>query len=241
MNDSELDDMLNKWEAPEPGPALRSSVKNAFVEAGPSRRRLRWPSWHIGKGLFGMAAGAAAFLLVVGVAFPSSVGITPSPALHAPYLVTSKQVTFNSDGSRGDETTRRGYNYKGAEIVIDEQNPNQPIHEFFMNFHIGMRMLFMRVLPGVAIHESPENDRKFAQYVRAGCVDSGDEVLGHDTILGHPVVMVRGSGKDWRFTGWRAPDLGCFTLKARGEDPLPDGNFRLSWEREAVNVTMTNR
>ena len=58
MNDTELDDMLNKWEAPTPRAEMRERVKAGIV-ATPKREKRRFFAPVGWKGLFG--CGCAGF------------------------------------------------------------------------------------------------------------------------------------------------------------------------------------
>jgi hypothetical protein len=238
MNDTELDDMLNQWDAPPVPASFRDKVR-AGLAAGlgrPVRRRFTWHSWHVGRGLFaGMAAGAALFLFVMAQAFPQSL-VSSSPVLGYPYLVRSNVISYSPDGSWRVESTRMSYSYKGSEIVMTESHPGNPLEDWLMGFHNGFHYVLLRYVPGLVMPESAARDAWFSAYVQAGCVDKGENVVGHETILKHETTAVQHIDPDgWRGTVWRAPDLGCFALETKSEEPVP-GGYRVTRQRGAVMV-----
>ena len=171
------------------------------------RRRFTWPSWHVGKGLFaGLATGAAVFLVVISQAFPQVLSPSlSSPMEGFPYFVMSKVVAYADDGSSRTEATLVSYSYKGAEIVLMETHPGNPVQEFFKSFHLGIHNLLLRYVPGLVMPESSAKDAWFSAYVQSGCVDKGDIVVGHETILTHATTEVQQNDPDGsRWTAWRA-------------------------------------
>jgi hypothetical protein len=241
MNNTELDEMLNQWDTPPVPPALRDRVRAGFESwrNQPRRRRFAWPSWHVGKGLFaGIAAAAVLFVVVMAQAFPQSFGLgPPSPALQPPYVVVSNVFAYESDGSSRIDAQIRSTSYKGMEIVLDEKHPDNPIEEFLKNFHNGMHLTLLRYVPGVVLPESSARDARFSSYVQSGCVEQGEVLIGHDTILGHATnVLQRTYPNGGRWTVWKAPDMGCFGLRSKSEEPAAGGTLRLARERDAVQV-----
>lgn len=240
MNDTELDEMLNQWDAPTVNKSLREKVRAGFgaLRERPRKRWFAWPSWHIGKGLLaGMAAAGVFFLVVIAQAFPQSFGFGgASPALGFPYFVQSQVTVYAEDGSSRIDAIVRSYSYKGMEIVLDEKHPDNPIQEFIKNFHNGVHYTLLRYVPGLVLPESSAKDAWFGAYVKSGCVDKGDVAVGHETILGHATTLIQQTYPDGRWTAWRAPDLGCFTLRTRMEEPLPVGGYRVTRQRDALGV-----
>jgi hypothetical protein len=241
MNDTELDDMLNQWDAPPAPPSLREKVR-AGLALGRGRKRIgerfAWPTWHVGKGLFaGMAAGAVVFLFVIAQAFPQAMGMSvPSPVLGYPYLVRSNVIAYAPDGSWRVEATLFSYSYKGSEIVVTETHPGNPLEDWLMGFHNGIHYALLRYMPGLVVPESAAKDAWFSAYVQAGCVDKGENAVGHETIRKHETTVVQHIDPDgWRGTVWRAPDLGCFALETKSEEPVA-GGYRLVRQRGAVMV-----
>jgi len=239
MNDSELDDMLNQWDAPPVPSSLREKVR-AGLALGRKSSGKRWftlPSWHIGKGLFaGMAAGAVVFLFVIAQAFPQALG--PSSTVRPfPYVVESNVVAYGDDGSSRIDATLMSSSYKGTEIVLTESHPGNPLEGWLMVFHNSIHLALLHYVPGLVMPESAAKDAWFSAYVQAGCSDKGDNVIGHETVLKHATTAVQRTDPDgWRGTVWRAPDLGCFALRRKTEAPSPGGGFRLVSERDATRV-----
>jgi hypothetical protein len=238
MNDTELDEMLNQWDAPAAPASLREKVR----ASGPERsvkRRFAWPSWHVGKGLFaGMAAGAVLFMVVMAQAFPQSFGMGgPSPVIGYPYFVESNVTVCPDNGSSHIDAVVRSFSYKGTEIVLNEEYPALSLQEILMGFHIGIHQVLLRYVPGLVMPESAAKDAWFKAYVEAGCVDKGENPIGHETILRHATTAVQHIDPDgWRGTVWRAPDLGCFAMRYRNEMPVAGGGYRVTKERDAVRV-----
>lgn len=240
MNDNELDEMLNKWDAPPVRAELRKNVQAGFTATKSSPRRwFSWPSWEGGKGIFaGLAAGAAVSLVVISQAFPQALNLSSSsPMIGFPYFVKSNVVAYANDGSSRLDATLLSYSYKGSEIVLTETHPGNPVQEFFMNFHIGIHNVLLRYVPGLVMPESAAKDAWFNAYVQSGCVDKGDVVVGHETILKHATTAVEQNDPDGsRWTAWRAPDLGCFAMRTRTEERLPGGAYRVRTQRDATQV-----
>jgi hypothetical protein len=234
MNDSELDEMLNQWGVPPVRAGLRERVQAGIVMA-PRRRYFPWVGW---KGLFaGIATAAVLFLVICTEAFPDVLG-SPSPALRPPYVAISNVTAYAQDGSSRLESTVYSYSYKGTEMVQFEEDPGDPIHQAIMSFHLGVHRYLLRFVPNLVMPESSARDVWFSSYVKSGCVDKGDVVIGHEQLLAHQTTVVQGVGDGWRWTGWLAPDLGCFALRTRNEEPLARGGYRLTKQRDTVVVTV---
>jgi len=232
MNDHELDEMLNQWDAPTPRPELRERVRAGFVP-GPRRRYFPSIGW---KGLFaGFATAAILFVVVTAEAFPDVLG-TPSPALRSPYEAESKVTAYAKDGSSRLESTIFSHSYKGTEIVQAEFDEGVSLLGAIKAFHLGIHELLLRYVPNVVMPESSARDAWFSSYVKSGCVDKGDAVIGHERLLAYQTTVVQSIGDGWRWTGWLAPDLGCFALRTRNEEPLAGGGYRLAKQRDTVRV-----
>jgi hypothetical protein len=106
MTDTELDEILNRWDAPEAPASLRRRV-----QAGLTPGSRRWfASTPIGwNGLFaGTTAGVILFLLVIAQALPQSLG------LRTGYIIESETVRFAADGSHG----LGGHSTKSVRIAV---------------------------------------------------------------------------------------------------------------------------
>lgn len=233
MNDIELDEMLNQWGVPPAGAELRERVRSGFV-AGPKRRRRYFPliGW---KGLFaGVAAATVLFLVVTAQAFPDFLGMA-SPALRPPYMAISSVVRYATDGSSTHGPEIFSYNYKGTEIIEQENVQGNPFMGVVLAFHLGVHRMLLEFAPNLVMPESSARDVAFSAYLKAGCVNDGDVVIGHETLLAHQTTVIQ-HVRGWRWTEWRAPDLGCFALRRRNEDLVAGGGYRLTEQRDTVRV-----
>jgi hypothetical protein len=183
----------------------------------------------------GVAAAAVLFLVVCTQAFPGVLG-TPSPALRPSYVAISNVVTYAKDGSSRLESTEYSYSYKGTEIVLMQDSPDDRIHQAIMNFHLSIHRIMLQFMPNLVMPESSARDAAFTSYVKAGCVENGDAVIGHDTLLAHQTTVIQHVRGGRRWTEWRAADLGCFALRRRNEDSLAGGGYRLTDQRDTVSV-----
>ena len=213
MNDIELDEMLNQWGVPPVGAELRERVRAGFV-AAPKRRYFPSVGW---KGLFaGFATAAIVFMVITAEAFPDVLS-SPSPALRRTYLAMSNVTAYAKDGSSRLESMIYSYSYKGTEIVVMEEEPDDPIHQAIINIHASMHLLLLRFAPNVVMPESSARDAWFSSYVKSGCVDKGDVVIGHEKVLGYETTVIQNS--------WR-----------RLESPVSGGGYRVTKQRDTVRV-----
>jgi len=129
VNDTELDEMLDKWPAPPVPASLRENLRAAFaatLEQKPLHdRRTRWVTkWLPGprKSVFaGSALGAALLLLIVTQALPQ-----PLPPENIPYTVDSEFVRYTDEGSPAVEMYLTSYTgQNGAEALVSRSLPNQ--------------------------------------------------------------------------------------------------------------------
>ena len=225
MNDTELDDMLNKWDAPPVPRGLRERISQE-----PSRRKFRFrlPSGLI----FGLAAGAAMFLLAVGIASPQSFGHS------IPFTVDTEVIDYQKDGSSHVYEYATRYIVDGREMTLSSSFPGDPLRTAHMNL-IGTvgRLLYQISSP---FRDTSGTVAARAMRIKEGCVLGGSIPIGKETILNHEttIIQIDGSPEKVRFTQWMAPDLSCFTLKFREEKVLSDGTFRLTSEWHALKITM---
>jgi hypothetical protein len=254
MNDTELDELLNKWSAPPAPASLRESVRAGFV-ANPERSPglLHWITAFVPTVKKSLVAGAilavGALFFVVALAL-SQTHTMVAPPVGVPYIVDSDVVQYADDGTSSVEEHRGSYNDKGREIGVYHVYPsflNAIRHALTTVGSVVGRL----TLPFIV---SPELLKKFesaarvsagsehgyalgsgAALINAGCVYG--PVVGHETILGHPTVAVQPDLVD-HVTLWMAPDLGCFALRITVEEQRPDGTYRLVTRKQALKVTM---
>ena len=240
MNDTELDELLDKWNVPAAPASLRERVRAGFA-AVRERQTItgRFMGWQpvfaavARKSLLVAACvGAGALLFTVSLAFPQ----TP---VRAPFTVESELVTYGKDGSPGGPMRIDSYSDHGREVVLSRWYPGNPL-----GTALSRLLEFWRahMLPFAVSGERMEQSEKIqagraAALMQAGCLDG--DLVGRETILNYPTLKVEiHPGGRVRATAWRAPDLACFALQTTTEVQLPDGTFQLVLKREALKVTV---
>jgi hypothetical protein len=163
MNDTELDDMLNKWEAP---PVPRDLRQRIQPDRTP-KRKFRVPSGMF----FGLAAGAATFLLAVGVAAPQTFGLGPTPR----FILMTETIDYKDDGSSAIQEYRRSTAQNGKEIIIDRRVPDS----WFMTMHMNFFDAVHRLL-GLE-HSAP---------VDPDCSVKGSSVAGTESVMNYNTVVL---------------------------------------------------
>jgi len=130
VNDTELDEILDTWQAPTVPASLRENVRAGFAANLRQKplhdRRTHWiGGWLPGprKSLFaGAALGTGLLLLIVTQALPQ-----PLPPENIPYTVDSEFVRYSDDGSPSVEMYLTSYtNQNGAEALVSRSLPNHP-------------------------------------------------------------------------------------------------------------------
>jgi len=257
MNDTELDEMLNRWTAPPAPDTLRDSVRAAFP-AGQERWILaRAP--RAGKRMLAAAMlGAAALLLVVAQARPGA------PPARIPYSVDSEFIRYADDGSPSIEMYSSSYELDGAEILRSRSIPRSPFGTAIGRALDATLPLWSRLMARVTVdgktlerlrRRIPHTvgaisgceasclvlERQFFARASAGvdtaCVDG--KIVGRETILNYPTAAVQPHmGGSVRMTWWTAPDLGCFSLRITAEEKRADGAWRLVSEKRALRIDM---
>jgi hypothetical protein len=242
MKDTELDQLLNTWDAPPVPASLRADVLVGF-HSRPERRKFR------GVRVLTTAAGIACFLLAVTLALPQTLSLI-SPTVRAPYIVDSDIVRYGFDGTPSVELSLGSYNNDGSEVVVYEV-----AHSLLPAIKLGLQAIGPVVgrltLLFVVSREQAERDKLIAHVsagfegywlgssaalIRSGCVNG--PVVAHETILNHQTIEVRQFNDRQRMTLWMAPDLGCFALRLTREERRSDGTFRLVLKKQATKVTL---
>jgi len=260
MNDTELDELLNKWSAPAAPESLRERVTAGFRPAA-ERRKFRW-SW--GKSL--MAAVVVAMLLVIVTqAVPQTV-----PEVHRPYVVLSEFSRYAKDGSAEVQMYSTSYNDEyGREIMVARHLADNPIHDVLartldavseatapVRFRLarlspqGAEALDRRaaIRPGPLVNTECAEKTCITGVGHFGLQGAGNPAMGcvngpvvdRETILDYPTVATQLplDGNRVRRTLWMAPALGCFALKVAVERQMSDGSFRLMSGKQAVKVRL---
>ena len=212
MNDTELDEMLNQWKAPEPGAELRGRIRGMQ----PRGRRFAWPSWHLSKGLFaGVAAGAVMCLFGIGVAFPQVFARSG-----VRFDLISESGVYSDDGSFTVREERVSTAVHGKEIILKRNIPN--------NVPMSLHMRFFDM-----IHRWLGMDQPGPESITSDCVVPDATVIGHETVIGYQTTVLRYPD---HYREWRAPDLDCITMKWVVEKPTANGGFRITSERRPLTV-----
>jgi hypothetical protein len=259
MNDTELDDLLDSWKAPEAGESLRRSVKSGF-HGRVERKKRRWMV-----GLVPAFLGVAALLLVVTRAAPQTVKLNGHP-----YTVVSEFVRYAEDGSASVDMYGTSYNDKyGREILLARHLPDHPFSDLMarmldaanrisgpIRIHLlahsagGAEIMAKRAaagpLPIVSTDCVGDECLSVAYFVlpkaagnpAIGCTDG--PVVDRETILGYATVAIQlpVDGTRMRRTVWMAPALGCFAMKIATEREMANGRFRLVSGKQAVTVRL---
>jgi hypothetical protein len=174
----------------------------------------------------------------------------PAPDKITPFVLETEVYGFENDphGGLGIKTTfaRRS---DGAFVRVENVGP----------LKLGITGRMIRFMDGRSVTVvnafkmkttwSPvrvdQLERFNAQRLRGSpdCLRTAGEVrIGADTLAGQFVVVVRndqlGGSYVRRVTDWRAPELGCQTLKYRVEDQKADGTWRLMTEGRLVSLKL---
>ncbi len=243
MNDEELDLMLEAWTLAPPLPSLRERVRAGFP--GPSLREqlLRFVPVEIGKFVFGGSVVAAGLMLVAALGF-SQPSRTFAALAGIRFTVDSVSKVYQPDGTVVTiEAT--SYLFRGDMITLAESKPGDLW--WTMAHHVGnaIQYLTVQIAPSLVTPEETEIEKRHhADFVQAGCVTSGEKVVGYETIAGYRTVKVVRSMRPLMSSGaktlwladWRAPELSCYRLADTAENEFADGTIRLVLQEKALRV-----
>jgi hypothetical protein len=247
MNDQELDDMLNQWDAPGVPPSLRENVRAGFrQQASRAIRVIPRPHFPLLRVAFALA-GVVAVLLLATAAFPQVGRMLSSEPI--PYSVDSEFVNFHKDREPRAYVTATTYSRNGQEVVLTWSMPDHP---FAAPIHRALSGLITLVHGSHGTADAADATATIgcrhnclgleseslgpaAQLLSNGCVTG--TVVGRETILGHATVGVQrpldGGG---RGTFWLAPDLGCHSLRTSIEWQAADGQYQRTTEKRALRI-----
>lgn len=242
MNDTELDQILNGWDAPPAPVSLRASVQAGFARYTRSKT-----SFGLRKMLLVVAALGIAGFLSIALAFPQTFQL-----VSIPYTVESECIQYSPDGSPAVRMNLTSYNQNGSEVVLESSLPGNPLGTMVRRALDAAGSLLSKITLPLVVNEdileriktrariSTGFEQQYvgdaAALVRAGCVNG--PVIGRETILGHSTVAVQNSADHRRTTLWMAPDLSCFALKITIEAQRPGGAYRLLSTKQALRVTL---
>lgn len=266
MNDTELDEMLEQWEAPPAPVALREKVRAGFgTQVVPVAAARRWRTAFlpgIRSTLFAAAiAGVGAFLLLVTVALSQT-----APPEKIPYTVDSEFIEYGDDGSQAVQMYLTSYtDGTGGEALVSRSMPGHAIETALgRTLDATLPVLGRLLLPHGISREQLEKMKKSRPpgigfitgcaegtcltinryYFRRAQVgeDSeclADPVVGRETILGYPTIASeRYLGARQKLNLWTAPALGCFALRMTSETRGGDGAFHLTTVKQALRVAV---
>ena len=219
MNDTELDDMLEQWKAPEPRAELRERVRRQQ----PRKWSFAWPAWHLSKGLAaGALVGAAICFIGIAAAFPQVL----APA--ARFNLLSEYVDHEDDGSSIIREYRASTAHNGQEIILERSNPDN----WLMNLHF---LLFDNVHRLLGISEAAPAS------MASDCSFPSMSVIGYEMTLNYRTTVQRTvNGDGSRYTEWRSPDLDCIVMKYIADKPAASGQFQMTKERRPMAVRINH-
>jgi len=242
MNDEELDLVLEAWTLAPPLPSLRERVRLGFPAPSLREKLLRFVPLGIGKVVFGGSVVAAGLMLVAALGF-SQPSRTFAALAGIRFTVDSISTQYKPDGTT-ITTELTSYLFRGDTIPLAESKPGDPW--WTMAHHAGnaIEFLTIQIAPSLVTPEETEIEKRHhADFVQAGCVTSGDTVMGYETIANYRVVKVvshmrlHGSGaKTLWLADWRAPELSCYRLADTAENEFTDGTIRLVLQEKALRV-----
>jgi len=244
MNDSQLDNLLNQWEPPQPSPSLRQALSRECA----ARCTPPAPRWHFFSAyraaLAGSALGLGAFLCIAIIATPQT--FSPSAV---PYTVESRCILYNPPQKQGffngprQEMIMYSFSRKGREVLLSGSSPGHPLENLILHIGFTISSRFGGLLGMTPPEKSASFSAGFTQWfigrseelLNRGCAIG--TVVGKPTMLGYKTVAVQINFPEHRMNMWLAPDLGCFAMKLKLEDLQPDGTYVLRNEKEALKVT----
>jgi hypothetical protein len=243
MNDTELDEMLDRWQAPAMRESLRESLRAGFI-ATPRRanrrgllRRIMAAAPRIPvRRLAVVAMSAAAILFALIQVAPRTVRMA-SPGFRIPFYVEFDFYSNNRSGQYRSRITSFPWGVQEINMTIVESRGSllDPVRKIAGS----IRTQFVLAMPSLVLPKHPPMTEPawFAGFVRSGCTERRT-VVGHETIAGYETTVTESPSPKGRFKFWMAPDLACFTLKMTIEERQPDGSYRFLGHKEAVRVTM---
>jgi hypothetical protein len=229
MNDTELDEMLDRWQAP----AMRESVGDDVWARVPKRRTARVRVMRIAVATL----AAAAVLFAVIQVSPRTVRMAP-PDFHISYYVEFIFTRFGANGSVEYQSRHTAFPYGGILINMSVTQIDDSVFSKFREIAASIRTQFVLAVPSLVLPKQPPMEKPvwFDDYVRNGCT-RGMTVAGHETVAGYPTTVIVGESPVSRMKVWLAPDLQCADLKMTVE-VREGGGYRMVSRRDVIKVTM---
>lgn len=238
MNDTELDEILDRWEAPPMRESLRDDVRREFVRTSRHPERFALTRT-IAKRIAIVTTCAAGLLFAIVQVAPRTIR-GASAEYHIPFYVQYVFERYARDGSREYQSVRTAFPYAGTEINMSVVDSHSALLDPFRRIGASVRTQIILAMPSLILPKQPpmQEPEWFAGYVRSGCSERRT-VIGHETIAGHETTLVESTTPGGRMRFWLAPDLACFALKMTTESKEQDGTYRLESLKKTVRVTMT--
>jgi hypothetical protein len=221
MNDQELDHILEAWTLTPPSPSLRGRVRAQYRDKPPRR----FP--------FGGLAIAAAVFLISILAFSQTSKIMSGFA--GVTFTVDIERTFYKDGTV-THTLETCYQFGGMLMRVAKM----PCFSKSRNLIDAVEFITLEIAPSVLLRpKTPREAADSQSYIRAGCIQSGETVMGYESVAGYPTVKILSDASPAgrrRVTVWDAPDLGCFPLRMTIEEASPGGKIQLRQHYDALAV-----
>ncbi len=221
MNDTELDEILDRWSAPPAPASLRERVSAGFTTPAAWAGRRTTFARRARKGLLSVAfVVLGALVLVVIQAFAQTLR-PATPSVQVPYVVESEFVQYASDGSPKVAMHTTSYSRDRSEVLLSRTFPGNPMGTAVVStFDVLMRQAQAHLWRGPTPQLTPEMEEKL-RAARAnpnsiglifGCGQptclftsrygfqgmggeatgcAQDGIVGHETILNYPTVAAQ--------------------------------------------------
>jgi hypothetical protein len=246
MNDQELDEMLDRWEAPPMRDSVRENLRIRFAatakradKAAFARRMIAAAAQlPLRRLAFGTVSAAVVLFALIQV-FPQTIGMAP-PGFRIPFYVESEFVRYTDAGVAGRPSRITSFPYAGHDVIMSVWTTGDSLLDALRGIAGSVQTKFVLAIPSVVLPKQapmPE-PAGFAGFVRSGCAE-GKTVVGHETVAGYETVIVQSEAAGRRTRIWMSPALRCFALKLTDEVEQPDGSYRLRLRKETLKVTMT--
>jgi hypothetical protein len=232
MTENELDELLNEWEAPPMGSAVRARLQDRFGKR-------RSPVWKRRAGRIALAALAiAAVLFAVIQVRPQTVRMATA-GFRIPYYVEFEFERYADDSSAPHHSRIAAFPYGGYEIAMSVTETDHSWRDPIRKLASSIRNQFVLAVPSMVLPKQAlmAEPAWFAGFVASGCSE-GRDVVGYEKVAGYATTVVQSESESGRILVWMAPDLRCFALKLTHEVRDPRGGYRTILRKEAVRVTM---
>jgi hypothetical protein len=259
MNDSELNELLDKWKTPAVPASMREKVGARIAV---NQRKPLWAR------LFGWRPLAAATAVVAIAVVLADTYAFSTKATPPPFTVESEIIRHDDlpdcltcwispvyPGPKRALMT--SYSQAGSEMVLSWSAVGKlhlPAALWSAKLAVsGAFNKLRRIVPLMpeleptdyyaVIYTAVNESRSLGgrdDLLRYSCRPTGRsaEVIGEEVVLDYPTVVVRDNSYKSRMTLWMSPELSCFALRAIVEAEQPDGTWTLLTEKKALKVTM---